>query len=261
MPPSETEILVVDGDSLGNARNKGIARAAGDYLFFIDADDYLFPDTLFFISEQLKRFCPDVFTFNCRKVGETVELRKECRQTKINVYASKAEFMLKRNFLGSAWSHIVRRELIDQYGIRFKEGVYHEDEAFTAKVHFHAAKVVVSNLMVYAYYQNRSSILHRMDEYERSKRINDFREILSDLREYLSCHAATTSQDQQEALKRRIRFLTIDYLRQMYRNKCSWPFIHHQMKLLRTDGFLPLPVWKYSTKYTLVSIPINILSL
>ncbi|WP_259321766.1 hypothetical protein [Bacteroides stercorirosoris] len=59
-------------------------------------------------------------------------------------------------------------------------------------------------------------------------------------------------------MNRRIHFLTIDYIRQMRRNKCTIKEINQRLAILKQEGFLPLPSEGYSWKYRLVAPVINI---
>ena len=69
---------------------------------------------------------------------------------------------------------------------------------------------------------------------------------------------SATSIERLEALDRRIHFLVIDYIRQMWRNKCSMKEIKQQLTVLKQNGLVPLPSKKYSWKYCLVCPVINV---
>ena len=72
--------------------------------------------------------------------------------------------------------------------------------------------------MAYAYVQLSSSILHRKEKAQRIKRLEGFYGCLRYLQQFSQQHKLRVSQQQQEALQRRIHFLTIDYVFQMLRN-------------------------------------------
>ena len=77
MEEGSYEIIVADdnGKGLGGARNRGIGRATGIYLMFVDADDYLFPNISYCFSYLLK-YTPDICSF---RRSEERRVGKECR--------------------------------------------------------------------------------------------------------------------------------------------------------------------------------------
>lgn len=255
------EVIVADdgGKGLGGARNIGIRKAQGKYLLFIDADDYLFPNTLSQCIKLLTSYNPDMLSFGHQQVSQSNEHPKNIQNTKYEIYSSGATYMNKHNFMGSAWRHLFLKEWLLNNKLTFTENVYHEDEAFIAKAYFHAGITIVTNLVVYAYYQHSNSILHKQNHSYCLKRIHDFELILISLREYLN-NSPTSSLLQQDALQRRIHFLTIDYIIQLYRNHCTYTTIRCNIKKLIQLQYLPLPAKKYSWKYSVTRIIINLFS-
>lgn len=253
------EVIIADdnGKGLGGARNNGMSKAHGQYLLFIDADDYLFPNVLSDCLSILTQQQPDMLSFGYQKVSHSNETPKNKKNEKYKIYPSGAAFMNENNFMGTAWRHFFQREWILNYQLAFSENAYHEDEAFVAKAYFYAKKTIVTNRLVYAYYQCPHSILHKQDKISRIKRIQDFRNILNSLQEFHK-ENINTSQLQQKALLRRIHFLTIDYIIQLIHNHYPLSAYSRVIAELKENKFLPLPSKKYSWKYTLAKTIINL---
>lgn len=259
IPADKYELIIADSNGknlgAGAARNNGILQAKGKYILFVDADDYLFPDTLSHCLTFLKAEHPDILSFKFQKVKQADTLPKK-RQYSHNIYASGAAFMVEKNFTGAACTHFIRKELLIKHQLFFPENTYHEDEAFVAIAYFHAKKTVITNWPIYAYFQHPKSITYQRDKELGLKHVKDFKGILFYLRNYLEIQCEITPL-QKIALQRRIHFLTIDYIQQLILNKRSLSFILTEIRILITDKFLPLPAKKYSWKYTLAQTIIN----
>ena len=250
------EVIVADdeGLGLGGARNIGIGKAQGDYLLFVDADDYLLSGGLLSLIDLIQSQNPDMLSFGYQMVSDDAILTPKSIDDSFAVYSSGADYMLQHNFLGTAWRHLFRREWILQHQLLFSESSYHEDEAFVAKAYCLAATTVISNKVIYAYSQYPHSILHRIEKEQRSKRLDDFAKLLLDLKQF---DGLDLNEIQHHALQRRLHFLTIDFLFQMWRNRCSLSDVRIRIKSLHETGFLPLPSKGYSSKYKVARCFIN----
>lgn len=67
--------------------------------------------------------------------------------------------MLKCSMPPAAWCAIYRRGFLERYGLRFYEGIYHEDQEFTPRAYFLARRIAFEDVSVYNFYQRDQSIL------------------------------------------------------------------------------------------------------
>jgi len=116
------------GEGPGPARNFGISKAKGDYLVFVDADDFLEPDALV----DLKDASADIVTFLSPKGEFDLTVPRERRR-------------LFQPLVGNllVWNAIYRREMIGD--LRFPCFMNYEDLVFTCGA-FARAKTVVAGL-------------------------------------------------------------------------------------------------------------------
>ena len=166
--------------------------------------------------------------------------------------------MALNNFTGVVWTHIFRRSMLETSSLYFSETSFFEDEEFVAKAYLFARKMLVTSYKVYGYYCSSSSLTRMIAEDECRRRVSDFKEMLFRLKAFSQACQSDASVEHLEALNRRIHFLVIDYIRQMWRNKCSINEMNRQLAILKQAGLVPLPYKKYSWKYRLVCPVINV---
>ena len=149
-------IVKKENGGVSSARNVGIESACGEYVMFIDADDYLMHDGLETLLDLAEKEKADVLKYKLLKVGNTDAPNN----------SSLASFELNKVLIsgkgkalkGAAVSdfHVVdglfRRDVLINNGIRFHEDLYlHEDDAFMAEFYAVSECVVATNMPLYCY--------------------------------------------------------------------------------------------------------------
>ncbi len=135
--PQMRVIRQVNG-GLSAARNTGLAVAQGQFLAFVDSDDYVEPDAY---AEALKRAevgCLDMVLFNARFHYEG---RKPDQLIYSDIRASGVisgrdwlrQQLRAGRFLHMVWLHLYRREFIESNGFRFIPNLIHEDVIWTTR--------------------------------------------------------------------------------------------------------------------------------
>lgn len=142
---------------LSDARNAGLDIANGDYVIFVDSDDYIERDTCHNLLKFIKNDIDIIIGDAVVEGGiDRLEHISESSVLDGKTYLLKA-FEVGRAPM-AAWLNIYRRAFLNRYGLRFKVGILHEDEQFTPRAFLHANRISVSGIKFYHYIIREDSI-------------------------------------------------------------------------------------------------------
>lgn len=239
-------LLRQPAEGLSAARNRGIQKATGRYLQFVDSDDELLPSAYASVlriiaeKETSPECCaPDVFLFQFTRRKKDVCLdAPECR---ILWKGSGTDFLQHRNLRAAACSYVFRRELLSD--LNFCPGIYHEDELFTPQLFLRAQRVCEVDAEAYYYRLREGSIITANQHGKVCKRLDDAFYVVTRLKAL-----------DDVRLERRIAQLTMDLLYNVVRQTRSpREFLRYRRRLVEA-GLYPLPLRCYTTKYYLFAL-------
>lgn len=225
---------------LSDARNAGINVARGDYLGFIDSDDFIANDMYELLYQRIIEenadisICDVAVTNDGEKATFTDSESKDIFEGEDILFA-----MIYRNrFTVNVWNKLYRRELFQN--IRFPKGMLYEDLATTYKLMMQAKCVVYTHSKKYAYVQRNGSIMNVTG----FRIVKDKVQIVSEMWDYFEESDIFHKKEIQAGM---IRYITNDIFRMLghdnltknpeYR-KALKKFISSKWGVIYTNSFI-----------------------
>ncbi len=160
---------------VADSRNYGIEKAKGEYIIFVDSDDYVNNNYFENLDKYMKNGI-DVIKRKATIINETNGEKNKIEGPTFETVTGEEAFntlCFKDIYLDTLWSYIIKKSLITENNLYFETGKYHEDFGMIPLMLLKAKQVVSTNDYVYNYVQTDGSIMRDNDEQKTIKKSQD----------------------------------------------------------------------------------------
>lgn len=151
-------IINQENKGLGAARNTGIENSIGEYIWFVDSDDWINRKSVRTLIEVIDNHAPDIINFRAANVVDNCYFVRENEIKNAPVSISGRRAFISHKWETCAPFNCYKKDFLNNYTLRFMEGVLHEDNEFTPRVLWFASRIIRINDILYYVRQTPHSI-------------------------------------------------------------------------------------------------------
>lgn len=240
-PECRISIFSKVNGGLSSARNFGLSKAQGKYIWFVDGDDWVPEDSINKLSGYLDQLPNlDILEFDYELALETREGLKyryagnpEAKSAKIE---SGREFLVDHEYSLGVTVKIFRRNFLTDTELLFPEGKFSEDNIFSLQTLLSAERYYKINDVYYYYYQRQNSITKTKTTEHLRKYYEDIFHNMLEMRRLTKEESSAI----RNTIARMCSFFVLLMMMDLFRNK-KYELMRFYGKKIKMNNFYPLP--------------------
>lgn len=240
-PTGRCIFITQQNAGLGSARNAGLAQARGDFVWFVDGDDWLKPGAIAQVLRRLQEARPDVLVvdFTCAdEAGETIQWIHSPFKGISGHALTGGGFFARYHATTYAVIYVIRRQLMLDHGLRFQPRINMQDAELIPRLMAVASHVVISGIDAYVYVKRAGSFINSREPEVRERYFESVLEVRRRLREFLiTVSDPLLRAGMQAKLEGLQRILLMAYVYEV----TDATQLRGRLGRLRSEGAHPLP--------------------
>ena len=195
--PDKIKSYIKENGGQGSARNYGLKKATGEYIGYVDSDDFVEKDMYKKLYNKAKENNYDIVVCGNYNVSEDYQNKN------IDAFINNYNTDLENIFFGkmAVWNKIYKRDILIKNKLEFKEKVWYEDLAFTLKAIMNSNTFAFIDEPLYDYLIREGSTMNNSNVQRNLEILDAFNDILS----YIQ-------HNKKEEYFNKVEFLAIDHI-------------------------------------------------
>ena len=195
--PDKIKSYIKENGGQGSARNYGLKKASGEYIGYVDSDDFIEKDMYKKLYNKAKEKDYDIVVCGNYNVSEDYQNKN------VDAFISNYNSDLENIFFGkmAVWNKIYKRDILIKNKLEFKEKVWYEDLAFTLKAIMNSNTFAFIDEPLYDYLIREGSTMNNSNVQGNLEILDAFNDILSYIK-----------HNKKEEYFDKVEFLAIDHI-------------------------------------------------
>lgn len=195
--PDKIKSYIKENGGQGSARNYGLKKTTGEYIGYVDSDDFVEKDMYKKLYNKAKENNYDIVVCGNYNVSEDYQNKN------IDAFINNYNTDLENIFFGkmAVWNKIYKRDILIKNKLEFKEKVWYEDLAFTLKAIMNSNTFAFIDEPLYDYLIREGSTMNNSNVQRNLEILDAFNDILSYIK-----------HNKKEEYFSKIEFLAIDHI-------------------------------------------------
>ena len=285
IPRSDYEIIIVDDGSKDNtlalahrlaekygnitaltqenggsskARNAGLAQAQGEYLWFVDGDDYVVENCIARVLGVCEENDLDICHFSLTRfcADGSTEPRESYENAEVLLRGRDILLRNSSQVVCSACANFYKRAFLSDFGIRFTEGITQQDVEINGRAFAVAQRCMMVNDAMYMYFYNPESIRRSPNIEKRKKYAGDTVRVAALHRDFYAEHSDT---ELRQYFMRHTNSRIAGGIYSMQKDGTNKEILNEFLRVAREKGLYPIKgktlSWKWDLLRPIVNTP------